>query len=546
MVMIRSGLCWDKNCVGGLGFWGANGHDAIWHIALIESLTKGVWSSPIFAGAGLQNYHIGYDLLMSWLVRLTGISASVLYFQVVPVVLSLGVGLLTYRFIENWKNSKTAAWWGTFFIYFGGSWGWLVSILRGEGWGGESMFWSQQSISTLINPPFALSLVVIFTGLIFLNKYLTRKSWINFVIASLFFGITIFIKVYAGLLILTALFVGGVWNVIKIRSFRMLGIFFASFVLSTILFIPFNKTSVSLVSVSPFWFLETMVGLSDRFYWPKLFSAMTTYKMGHLWLKAFISYFFAFIIFIIGNFGTRIILFGIFFNKLKKLISADVLSIMLSILVLSGIIVPLFFVQEGTPWNTIQFFYYSLIFSGIGAGIFLSHLFEKRKSLIIKTIIVVLTIPTTIASLTNYLPRNPQSILPADEFVALKFLSDQPEGVVLTYPYDSIKAGLAIAPRPLYLYTSTSYVSAFSKHPVFLEDETNLDIMQYPWIERRKGIEEFYNTLDLDAAYKYLRSNNIKYVYWLKDQHARIGDKQLDMTKIFQQGDVVIFRVNYL
>jgi hypothetical protein len=158
--------------------------------------------------------------------------------------------------------------------------------------------------------------------------------------------------------------------------------------------------------------------------------------------------------------------------------------------------------------------------------------------------LVLLTLPTTIASMGHYFPGNPQSILPDNEKVALNFLSKEEKGIVLTYPFDAKKSAEAKAPRPLYLYTSTAYISAFSGQPVFLEDQINLDIMQYPWQERRILIENFIETLDIENAKSFIKDNNIKYIYWLEDQHARIGDKELGLTRIFYQNGVSIFRVD--
>lgn len=545
--MIRSGLCWNVECSGGLGFWGANGHDGIWHIALINGLSKLDFQVPIFSGWGIQNYHIGFDLIMSWIVKITNISTSVLYFQVIPPILAALVGLLVYKFVYLWKKSESQSLLAVFFVYFGGSWGWLISLFRGQGWGGESMFWAQQSISTLINPPFALSLITILLGLIYLIKYLKNKSVVNFILTGFFFGISIFIKVYAGLLALTSLLAVSIWQAVKNKNFSVFWITLVTLAVSILLFIPFNKSSVGLISFAPFWFLETMMTLQDRLNWQKLHSAMTTYKMGHIWFKAILAYGLAFVIFIIGNFGTRILAVKSLFAKPKKLFSAGPIEIFLFTLIFAGIVVPTLFVQKGTPWNTIQFFYYSLIFGGIVAGIEIVNIL-KNKSPAARTIwiilVILVTVPTTIASTKHYFPGNPQSILPATEVEALEFLSGQPDGVVLTYPFDAVKAAKATAPRPLFNYTSTSYVSAFSGHPVFLEDQMNLDIMQYPWVERREGVEEFLDTLDIEKGKKYLRDNNIRYVYWLAGQHARVGDKQLEMTKIFQNDNVTIFKVN--
>lgn len=547
LVMVRSGLCWDKGCTSGIGFWGANGHDGIWHVALAESLSRGFGEMPIFAGSGIQNYHIGFDLLLAVLHKITSIPIVGLYFQIIPPVLAFFVGLLTYKFVSIWTKSEKASLWSTFFIYFGGSFGWLVSLLRGQGFGGESMFWAQQSISTLINPPFALSLITILLGLIYLQKYLNNRSLINSSLAVFFFGVSIFIKVYAGLLVLSSLLAVSVWQIIRRKNYSVFWILVFSPAVSLPLFIPFNKASAGLIVWQPFWFLESMMTYSDRFNWQRMYSAMTTYRMGHIWVKAVLAYGLAFAIFIIGNIGTRMVAFKLLFKNLKKIISAGPTEIFLFTLILAGIAVPTFFVQKGTPWNTIQFFYYSLFFSGILSGLALSQIFDKVKlahRIVIGIVLVLLTIPTTIASMGNYLPASPQSVLPAKEMEALEFLSGQPRGVVLTYPYDMEKSAKAVGPRPLFLYTSTAYVSAFSGQPVFLEDQMNLDIMQYAWIERKKSVENFLNTLDIESARSFLKGNNIAYVYWLKDQHGRIGDFQLGLTEIFKNDDVTIFKVN--
>lgn len=547
LTMVRSGLCWNEGCLGGVGFWGANGHDAIWHISLINSLSKGDLSLPIFAGMNIQNYHIGYDLFLSWIVKLTNISPSVLYFQIIPPILALLIGILTYKFVLLWRGSKEESMLATFFVYFGGSFGWLVSLVRGQGWGGESMFWSQQSISTLINPPFALSMVIILLGLIFFHKYLQGKNKLFLILTALLLGVSIFVKVYAGLLVIASLVAVSIWSVIKKKNLWVIPLTIISALIALVLFISFNKTSVGLIAWSPFWFLESMATLSDRLNWQRLFSAMTTYKMGHIWIKAILAYSFAFAIFIIGNFGTRLITLRALLKSPKKLLSAGPIEIFIFTIIMAGIVVPMFFVQKGTAWNTIQFLYYSLMFAGIVAGIEVWGLI-KNKSNLIKTIslilLLVVTLPTTIASLGNYLPPKPQSILPKSEVEALDFLSKEERGVVLTYPFDIYKSEKALAPRPLYLYTSTAYVSGFSGQPVFVEDQINLDIMQYHWQDRVGEVNKFLNTLDVESATKFIKENNIKYVYWLRDQHARIGDKQLGLIKIYENSDVTIYVVN--
>lgn len=160
--------------------------------------------------------------------------------------------------------------------------------------------------------------------------------------------------------------------------------------------------------------------------------------------------------------------------------------------------------------------------------------------------IVIATIPTTYSTLKNhYLTKNPPSMLSNSEIEALSFLSEQSKGIVFTYPFDNIAALEAEkrAPRPLYLYTSTAYVSAFSKNHVFLEDEINLDIMGYEWGKRKIEMIKFYESLDHKFVWNFLRENNIDYIYWVKPQRARLGEEQLGIAKIFENSEVNIFRV---
>src|SRR3989344_5139651 len=67
LTMVKSGLIYSY----GIGFWGPNGHDGIWHIALAESLSKGSWQMPVFAGETIKNYHIGFDLILAIIHKLT-------------------------------------------------------------------------------------------------------------------------------------------------------------------------------------------------------------------------------------------------------------------------------------------------------------------------------------------------------------------------------------------------------------------------------------------------------------------------------------------
>src|SRR3989339_1902488 len=94
LTMVKSGIVYHY----GMGFWGPNGHDGIWHISVINSLAKGSMQMPIFAGETIKSYHIGYELLLAVIHRITNIAVIDLYFQIIPPITAFLIGLLVYKF----------------------------------------------------------------------------------------------------------------------------------------------------------------------------------------------------------------------------------------------------------------------------------------------------------------------------------------------------------------------------------------------------------------------------------------------------------------
>ena len=465
-------------------------------------------------------------------------------FQIIPPILALVIGLSVYWFTLSWTKSSRRAWWSVFFVYFGGSWGWLVNLIRGGNIDGESMFWSQQSISTLINPPFALSLLVIFAGLYYLNKGLRTKNKKLLIIATFLFGILVQIKVYAGILVLIGLFVAGIWRMFKRKGISLIKVFAGVSVISVLIFSPLSNDVGNSVIFKPFWFLETMMQFPDRLGWTRFGEAMVNYKLAGNWLKGIPAYFVSFAIFWFGNLGTRVFKEPLFFKHMRRIKKLSYLDVFCYSIIGLGAILPIFFVQSGTAWNTIQFLYYSLMFAGILAGIAVGRFVEKSKLntsmiYIIEVAIILLTIPTTIGTLWyHYLPSRPPARISNEELEALEFLSKQPDGVVLTQPFSKEAAQAAVnnPPRPLYLYESTAYVSAFSGKPVFLEDEVNLEITGYDWKNRRQKAEVFLQKPNV----VFLSKNKIKYIYIVKDNHP---DNVINMEKIFENDEIEIHKI---
>jgi hypothetical protein len=187
--------------------------------------------------------------------------------------------------------------------------------------------------------------------------------------------------------------------------------------------------------------------------------------------------------------------------------------------------------------------YYTLFFTSLLSGIVAADI--RNKFLVI--LILLATIPTTLTTLKDvYVPSRPPAMLGSSEMAALTFLSGQPVGVVLTQPFDEFKSREAVSnpPRPLYLYASTAYVSAFSRQPTFFEDEINLDITGYDWKSRRSKVVAWFTEKDPEKLREFLKTNSISYIYWIK-----YGQSPLDITKvgvknIFENDLVTIYKVD--
>ena len=538
LVSVRNGLYYQ----GEVYYWGPQAHDGLWHVALIQSLARGTMENPVFSGEVIKNYHLGFDLILSAVNRLTGISAATLYFRVTPPIFALLIGLLGYKLALLLSNSVKSAILATFFIYFGGSLGWVVNLVRTGEWGGESMFWSMQSVSTLINPPFALSLMILFGVLGYLAGKKTLSKGQIFIV-SISLALLFEVKAYAGVLMTASFFILGLYRIIftKDRSYLIISLFSA--LLIFLLTILFRIESQKLFVFYPFWFLEMMMLFHDRLNWVKFFQAMTAYKATGLYLKWLIFSSIAFVIFLLGNLSLRIAGFVFFLRKDRNV--GNGVTGLIAVAILMGIVIPLFLLQEGTAWNTIQFFYYSQMLLGICSGIVLYNLIIKAKNrvfrIVIITLIVGVTMPTAISTLSTYLSPNPSAYVSRYEADGLNFIRSQNDGLVLSL------APLDVKPpegkTPVYLHESTAYVSAFSNKPVFYADEVNLIIMNYNFSGRKEYVSKLLTEPNTSEVGEELRKYNITYIYKLKQYGHGLDEEVLNIKNIFDNDVVIVYKV---
>lgn len=528
LTTIKNGLLFNY----GFGFWGPNGHDAIWHLSLINELQSNIPpQNPIFRGMVLNNYHYFYDLLIAKSALIFNINILDLTFRFFPITFALLAGILIYKLTFKISNSFSASVWATFFFYFGGSFGWLISYFRNGDFGGETMFWAQQSISTLLNPPFAISLVLLLAGLNIYYSHYQKKNWLSYIGMVLLFGTLIEFKAYAGILILGSLFFVSIEKVFK-KDFSGVGLFFGAAIISALVFLPNNLGSESLIEFLPLWLVTSMITSQDRLNWYR----MTITLQSGVGYKLLYANTIGVLVFLLGNFGTRLI--GLL--SIREILRERILSYIL----IFSIILPLLFIQKGNSWNIVQFLYYGLFIMAIFAGIAVDKVFKKLPKILawgVFAALVLLTIPTTLNTLTHYLPERPPASLSADEFTGLNFLKGQPDGTVLSYPFDEKLRSNFSTPLPLSVYTSTAYVSAFSGHSSFMEDTINLEILGIDYKSRLNIAKEIFK--NQSNSKKLLAENNIKFVYLFKSLKLDLDQNKMGLETIYENDEVKVFKV---
>ena len=525
----------------GYGFWNAHGHDAIWHLAVSNQTLKSFPPlNPVYSGYKLVGYHWGYDLLLQLVHIITKIPSINLYFQIFPIFITTLIALFSFKL----KKTKLSGLLFVFLNFFAGSFGYIVTLIKDGKIGGESIFWSMQSISTLINPPYALSLVILLSALYYWQKNQSNLSTLKAIFLGIFLGLTTIIKIYAAVIVGLAFSLLFIYQ--TIRHLKQAGstfwICFSMTTTSVLLLYLIGLGNTSLI-FKPFWFINSLVDSYDKLYLPKISAFRFNISQTSLnikWIVLLLIQLLFFIVFLLGNLGARIYALLSVTKKVKskKTTHLDSLFLFASII---AILIPTLFIQSGTAWNSIQFFYYFLIIANFYFADYLEILLINKRYLLF-AVIIIFTLPTTISTIRSFIGFPPPSALPNSEIKALQFLQDQPSGMVLTYPYDAHQTK-PDTPIPLSVYQTTAYVSAFSQKISFLEDYVNLSITGFDWQQRLAQVNQFFKDDNQYQQVGFLLNNNIDYIY-LNQADQTINPKiSHQLETIYRQDDITIYKV---
>jgi len=542
--VIKSGLVTSF----GISFWGPNAHDGIWHLALVDQLVKGVIpQNPIFAGEYLKNYHYFYDLLVAATHKMTGVVTLDLIFRLYPVLFSLAFGVGTYYLSKKLFKSEIIALISVYLAYFSGSFGWIVEFLRERHIGGESAFWSNQPISFNLNPPFAISLIILICFVYLLNLYFEKATFAKATLLILILGSLVSFKAYGAVVAMGALGLFAMVRVLRKKDFSQMLILTGGIVMSILILLPnyggsLFKGTGGIFNFAPFWFVHSMIDSPDRVGWTRLsLMRMVGYEQKN-YLKIFTSETIGLLIFLVGNLGVRV-LSAAYLVNIKTVFRQQIL-LYLFLVTLISLALPILFIQVGNPWNAIQFFYYGLFTTALFASVSIAWLFKKGKIGKILAIAFLVIAPiNALVTANGYLSNTPVVVLNSGEKQALDFLGNQTKGVVLTYPYDPSLRNNIQAPIPLPIYETSAYVSAFANKQTYLEDQIQQEILQTDYKPRLVLQGYFFKDLDSSKKIDFLQQNHISYIYLPKIFNVSLPVDKLNLKVIFQNEAATVYEV---
>lgn len=543
----------------GLLFWSSQGHDGLWHVSLMEEIRKNFPpQNPIFSGEKLLNYHFLVDVLMGDFYRIFPFFSSLdLYFRFFPTIFSFLFGLGVFSFVKRWQESQEVGYLAIFFTYFTGSFGYFVTFFRNKNlFGGETVFWASQENTLLGNPPHAIAHIFLVSMLLCLLLYFQKRRifWliITFILGSLLSGF----KVSGGLIMLAGLGAATLVDLIFLRKWHLMMLAAALGISNFITFKAMtSKEAASFLMFLPWWFIRTMV--VDKLGWMDLEFRRQHYlskETWHAYLRVVQLEITAFLIFIVGNFGMRVLgFYSIIKDGFGKKLIKSPIEAMLFVSMITGILMVTIFVQKGLIYNNIQFIQYSLLIMGFYAALStyqLLILFKKKIiRIIILLMIVLFSVPTVIGNLNEFYGpgRKPLAVISNQQLEAINFLrtNSKPEEIILTVPFNKyLKDQYKSEPRPINAWYSTAYVSAISGRSTYFTSEEQALITGYPVDKKLAKAKEFFAQTDTTFNKKFLEEEGIKYLYIVKVELDKpINVKENNLEIMFENNEVIVYIV---
>lgn len=513
--------------------------DSFWHLGLMKELVRSIPPlHPGFAPEPLTNYHFFTHLFGAGFLLLSIFNSLDFYFRIFPYFLVFLYVFNLYILGRALTKSRLG---GNLAIIFGlltGSFAYVLPLFLkypGFNWH-ESSFWLSQPFSMVINPSFALSSGLFLSSIFLVVKIISSKNSNLVFLLIIISGSLISFKVYAGLLILGGLLIMGLYSLWKSRSLLWLKIFSGSIVISLMLFFPISgKEADKFLVFLPGWYLRSMVESPDRARIIDWVLRENTYLAAGNTFGVIRLRLYEFLIYIVGNLGVRILGLVIAFKELKKLVDLKPINVFLLTILFAGFLIPMFFVQDGSIANALQFSYYGLEIISLYFVLWLTNFLLKksvRQNIIIIILFLILAIPTSIKTGSEYLFTKQFMIVDKSQIASFKHFLEKE-----TKPDDII-----LVPATSY-YTNSLIVGTLGNRRLYYSDRLMVENTHKNFKERERNINRFFTSRDIGWNTSFLKNNHISYVYLDRNSIPNFNLNFYHLLKVYDYQKIEIYKV---
>jgi hypothetical protein len=386
-----------------------NGHDALWHVALMKSIDRSLpVENPLLAGVPVTGYHYFTDIFWVGVHQTTGAEIEHLYFFISPIVLSALLAASIYLLAQSLMTNKTlqflaagvGLWAGGLAFYAS----WLFPQARAE----DSVFWLDQSVHYAINHQLVFSLVVTNVILWLILKSGRRYWWL----IGLLLGSLAGIKVYAVLIYLPAMVLLGTWQLIAKREWRLLaGAVLASAIAGLILWSARSQLGWPFIW-APGWFIKTMFESGSHLNYPTWEIHRQLFSQTNNLPRLIIHWSWASALFLFGNLGIKllgIILIPVLMIKTRfRNFGQYQQPIFWTLIALGAVLAPVLFIQKGIVWNTIQFMHFAQVpLALVFIWAVRASQLRLRWQALVMSVVIAISLPTTLLMVNfNLQPQN--------------------------------------------------------------------------------------------------------------------------------------------
>lgn len=515
-------------------------HDSVWHVALIENLQESIPPlHPSSDSVVLNNYHYFYDLFLSGIVKYSNISEFVLYFQVSVILLS--TLLVGSAFVVGKKLRDTFAGYllvgSTVFI---GSISYIIPLLfhPEQPWG-ESSFWVSQTLVMIVNPQVIYTLAVTYIFILLVSKLelikklnkenLPKYFWLHTIIIVLT-ATSIGFKSYAWVILSFVYAFVLLRELIKYKSIYpiLVGLVYS------LISVPFvwliTRFAGSSFFYAPLWFTDSMIESPDRVNYLEWKFLKDHYLFKKNWPRLWILEAKKIALFYFGNLGIRSLFIGLpvfyILKKFRKNINWVLVNYIFVGILFSSIF-PLLFLQRGTVWNSIQFWYYTLIFANILFVLFLSKLLKNKSKILVAFVLAVLfiaAIPTGVKTIQDK-TRKPFEL--DSRFVSVLNEIDSSENILICpegYPAYHSALIKVLTPASVYLANPSQLELVGSDDDI---------IQEYEEIFKQRNSIEFKKLIEKEDITKIIcndkhQVNIINEMLISTEENKELDDKQIE------------------